>query len=256
MNMKKIIFSLMIMLFCGKLSYTQNTQDYFPIGLTSSEIDINNATLSWSNNSNADFWQLLYQAALAEEPTELILTDTVAYLSELSPNTRYMWKVRMIDIDGDTSLWSNENYFYTLSDDTICPQVSDMFLGTMSNNSVNIQWQPSEGTNTWQIVCGEVGSNPDNYDIIPQTQNYEYTFNQEFIETNQYQFALRTNCQGTFGTWKYLYAKFLTENSVFQLPIQIDFEDTTENKLIGTLNTAENPWKISSAINSGSFGSK
>ena len=256
MNMKKIVFSLMIMLLCGKLSYTQNTQDYFPIGLTSSEIDINNARLSWASHQNADFWQLVYQAALAEEPIELILTDTVAYLSELTPNTRYMWKVRMIDIDGDTSLWSNENYFYTLSDDTICPQVSDMFLGTMSNNSVNIQWQPAEGTNTWQIVCGEVGTNPDNYDIIPQTQNYEYTFNQEFVETNQYQFALRTNCQGTFGTWKYLYAKFLTENSVFQLPIQIDFEDTTENKLIGTLNTAENPWKISSAINSGSFGSK
>mgnify|MGYP003292589194 CR=1 FL=1 len=170
---------------------------------------------------------MVYQAALAEEPTQLILTDTLISLSELSPNTRYMWKGRMIDVDGDTSLWSVENYFYTLSDDTLCSSVADLFLGAIDNNLINIQWQPAEGTNTWQIVCGEVGTNPDNYDIIPQTQNYEYNFSQEFNEGQQYQFAIRTNCQGTFSPWKYLYAKYLYQNSVLQLPIQIDFEDNS-----------------------------
>ena len=58
----------------------------------------------------------------------------------------------MVDIDGDTSLWSAENYFYTLSDDTLCPRVADFFLGYIDNNLINVQWQPAEGTNTWQIV--------------------------------------------------------------------------------------------------------
>ncbi|MBO5844878.1 MAG: fibronectin type III domain-containing protein, partial [Bacteroidales bacterium] len=254
--MKKVLLSLFIILFSVNISYSQTTQEYIPFGLYTSEIDINNATLSWRNNSNADFWQLVYQAALAEEPTQLILTDTLISLSELTPNTRYMWKVRMVDIDGDTSLWSPEEYFYTLSDDTLCARVSDLFLGTIDNNFVNIQWQPAEGTDTWQIVCGEVGTNPDNYDIINQTQNYEYNFSQEFNEGQQYQFAIRTNCQGTFSPWKYLYAKYLYHNSVLQLPIQIDFEDNNENQLIGSFNAGENPWKISSAINNGVVGSK
>ena len=254
--MKKILLSVFVILFSVNISYSQTTQEYIPFGLYTSEIDINNATLSWRNNSNADFWQLVYQAALAEEPTQLILTDTLISLSELTPNTRYMWKVRMVDIDGDTSLWSPEEYFYTLSDDTLCARVSDLFVGTIDNNFVNIQWQPAEGTDTWQIVCGEVGTNPDNYDIINQTQNYEYNFSQEFNEGQQYQFAIRTNCQGTFSPWKYLYAKYLYQNSVLQLPIQIDFEDNNENQLIGSFNAGENPWKISSAINNGVVGSK
>lgn len=254
--MKKIILSFLIMLFCINISQSQTTQEYIPHGLTSSEIDVNGATLSWRSYPNADFWQLIYQAALADTPTILSLNDTVAYLSELTPNTRYMWKVRVVDVDGDTSSWSGENYFYTLSDDTLCPKVADMFLGTMDNNFMSIQWLPSEGTNTWQIVCGDVNSNPDNYDVIPQTQNYEYNFNQEFIEGAQYQFALRTNCSGAFSPWKYLYVKYLHQNSVFQLPIQIDFEDNDENQYIGSINAGENPWKITSAINNGSFGSK
>ena len=254
--MKKVLLSLFVILFSVNISYSQTTQEYIPFGLYTSEIDINNATLSWRNNSNAELWQLVYQPTLAEEPTQLTLNDTLVSLSDLSPNTRYIWKVRMVDIDGDTSLWSAENYFYTLSDDTLCPRVADFFLGYIDNNLINIQWQPAEGTNTWQIVCGEVGTNPDNYDIINQTQNYEYNFVQEFIEGNQYQIAVRTNCQGSFSPWKYLYAKYLHQNSVFQLPIQIDFEDTNENKLIGTFNAGENPWKISSATNNTSVGSK
>ncbi|MBQ2375118.1 MAG: fibronectin type III domain-containing protein [Bacteroidales bacterium] len=254
--MKKILLSFFIILFSVNIVYSQTTQTYVPYGLNSSEIDPTNATLSWRNNSNAEFWQLVYQPTLAEEPTQLTLNDTLVFLSDLSPNTRYIWKVRMVDIDGDTSLWSAENYFYTLSDDTLCPRVADFFLGYIENNLINVQWQPAEGTNTWQIVCGEVGTNPDNYDIINQTQNYEYNFMQEFIEGNQYQIAVRTNCQGSFSPWKYLYAKYLHQNSVFQLPIQIDFEDTNENKLIGTFNAGENPWKISSATNNTSVGSK
>lgn len=254
--MKKILLSFFIILFSVNIAYSQTTQTYVPYGLNSSEIDPTNATLSWRNNSNAEFWQLVYQPTLAEEPTQLTLNDTLVFLSDLSPNTRYIWKVRMVDIDGDTSLWSAENYFYTLSDDTLCPRVADFFLGYMENNLINVQWQPAEGTDTWQIVCGEVGTNPDNYDIINQTQNYEYNFMQEFIEGNQYQIAVRTNCQGSFSPWKYLYAKYLHQNSVFQLPIQIDFEDTNENKLIGTFNAGENPWKISSATNNTSVGSK
>ncbi|MEE0882399.1 MAG: fibronectin type III domain-containing protein [Bacteroidales bacterium] len=254
--MKKILLSFFIILFSVNIAYSQTTQTYVPYGLNSSEIDPTNATLSWRNNSNAEFWQLVYQPTLAEEPTQLTLNDTLVFLSDLSPNTRYIWKVRMVDIDGDTSLWSAENYFYTLSDDTLCPRVADFFLGYIDNNLINVQWQPAEGTNTWQIVCGEIGTNPDNYDIINQTQNYEYNFVQEFIEGNQYQIAVRTNCQGSFSPWKYLYAKYLHQNSVFQLPIQIDFEDTNENKLIGTFNAGENPWKISSATNNTSVGSK
>lgn len=254
--MKKILLSFFIILFSVNIAYSQTTQTYVPYGLNSSEIDPTNATLSWRNNSNAELWQLVYQPTLAEEPTQLTLNDTLVFLSDLSPNTRYIWKVRMVDIDGDTSLWSAENYFYTLSDDTLCPRVADFFLGYIDNNLINVQWQPVEGTNTWQIVCGEVGTNPDNYDIINQTQNYEYNFMQEFIEGNQYQIAVRTNCQGSFSPWKYLYAKYLHQNSVFQLPIQIDFEDTNENKLIGTFNAGENPWKISSATNNTSVGSK
>lgn len=254
--MKKILLSFFIILFSVNIAYSQTTQTYVPYGLNSSEIDPTNATLSWRNNSNAEFWQLVYQPTLAEEPTQLTLNDTVVFLSDLTPNTRYIWKVRMVDIDGDTSLWSAENYFYTLSDDTLCPRVADFFLGYIENNLINVQWQPAEGTNTWQIVCGEVGTNPDNYDIINQTQNYEYNFVQEFIEGNQYQIAVRTNCQGSLSPWKYLYAKYLHQNSVFQLPIQIDFEDTNENKLIGTFNAGENPWKISSATNNTSVGSK
>lgn len=126
--MKKVIFYFLIALFSINIAQSQTTQEYVPFGLSSSDIDLNNATLSWRSHQSADFWQLEYKAVLMDNSTQITQTDTVAYLSNLMPNTRYMWKVRMIDVDGDTSLWSNENYFYTLSDDTLCPQVQNMYL--------------------------------------------------------------------------------------------------------------------------------
>lgn len=239
--MKKIFLAIVV-LFLG-LNYSQAQ----PTGLQSFDIDINNATLAWDSNQEAFQWEVSYQAALAE-PIFISTFDTVVYLSELSPSTRYVWKVRMIDNNGDTSAWSGDNYFYTLSEDTLCPAVADMFFGNMSNNSINIQWLPNEGTNTWTIVCGTPGSNPDNYDILNSTQNHEYTFNQEFIHGTKYQFALRTDCQGVFSQWKYLYAKYLNSQSVFQLPIQIDFSNNQQNQNIGLVSSQNNPWEINNML--------
>ena len=254
--MKKLIFNVLILFLSFNVLKAQTTPTYIPYGLQSIDIDVSNATLKWRNNPNAYMWQLDYQAPLAEQSTQIETSDTIVYLSELSPSTRYAWKVRMIDVDGDTSQWSALNYFYTLSEDTLCPQIADYYFGAIYNNSVNIQWLPAEGTNKWQVVCGNPGTNPDNYDIINTTQNYEYTFNQEFIHGSNYQFAIRTDCQGTYSQWKYLYAKYVNENAVYQLPIQIDFENTTENQNIGTISTIDNPWTISSAINATTLGNK
>ncbi len=252
--MRNLIFSFILLFFSIGVLKAQTTQEYIPTGLQSQDIDINNATLSWNAYPNSYLWQVEYKAALAEQFQQIELTNNIVYLTNLSPSTRYTWKVRVIDNDGDTSQWSAINYFYTLSEDTLCPQVSDMYLGTISNNSMNIQWLPADETDTWQIVCGEVGSNPENYDIINQTQNYEYTFNQEFTHGNKYQFAMRTNCQGTFSQWQYLYARYLNEQSVYNFPIQIDFEDTIENTKIGMISSMDNPWGISTSINATSAG--
>lgn len=254
--MKNKIFNLLILFLSFNMLNAQTTQNYVPYGLQSTDIDVNNATLKWRSHSNAYMWQLDYQAPLAEQSTQIETSDTIIYLSELSPSTRYAWKVRMIDNDGDTSQWSTLNYFYTLSEDTLCPQIADYYFGSIYNNTVNIQWVPSEGTDRWQIVCGNPGTNPSNYDVINTTQNYEYNFNQEFIHGNNYQFAIRTDCQGTYSQWKYLYAKYVNENAVHQFPIQIDFENTTANKNVGTISSGDNSWTISSAINATTLGNK
>jgi hypothetical protein len=98
-----------------------------PSVLSVTDLTENAAMLHW-NNTGAAHYKVAYKAAFETQFTETgLLTDTSFRLSNLTPNTRYTWKVKSICTQEDT-LWSSYLQFVTL----VTPPTS-----SVSDNNVN-----------------------------------------------------------------------------------------------------------------------
>ncbi len=225
-----------------------------PSGLTTIDIDVTQATLCWSDNDNAASWQVSYKVFQQTESTIVEVSDTVLYLQDLTSGTRYLWAVRAIDTDGDTTQWSTMQSFTTLGFDSDCPQVETLSIGGIGSNGITVQWTADIQADAWDVVAGEVGSNPNREGIVVETSNLEATVG-GLTPLQRYQLAVRSNCASVVSDWRYIYAKFLPQN-VLNLPIQLDFESEQNNTNIGLINSANNAWEIGQAENASSLGTK
>ncbi len=225
-----------------------------PTGMTVDDLDVSQATLRWNDDQNADTWIVGYKVFQQSEYTIVNTQDTVVYLQNLISGTRYLWFVKAIDVDGDTTLACEVQSFVTLGFDSDCPKVENLSLGSSTSNGMIIQWSASSDATSWEVVRGEVGSNPTNDGYSVQTLNYEATLG-NLTAYERYQFAVRSNCSSSVSDWKYIYANYIP-NSVQTLPIQFDFENESDNMNIGFVNSMVNAWEIGSATNASSIGNK
>ena len=252
---RRVLFFCFSFLFSA-LVFSQTSTLPPPSNLVSSDIDANNATLRWDSDENALSWIVNYSVAQSEQVFSMEVTDTVVYITNLVEGTRYNWKVRMIDLQGDTTAWSELASFFTSGFDNNCPKVENLSVSDINANGITIQWVPEQENGTWEVVYDLAGSNPEHEGFSGTTQNHEFTANRDLIEHTRYQLAIRTHCTNTVSDWTYLYARYLTENSIHELPIQLDFENESDNLNIGFVNSVNNPWEIADAENASSIGSK
>lgn len=252
--MKYLISFLISTLFAFSTLFAQSELINPPTGMMVEDLDVTQATLRWDAEENAAAWIVSYKVFQQTEYIDISTEQPVVYLQNLMSGTRYLWTVRAIDINGDTTQPCEVQSFVTLGFDSDCPQVENLSIGSSSSNGITVQWTADFDATSWEVVRGEIGSSPDFDGYRVQTQNYEATLS-NLTAFERYQFAVRSNCDSYVSDWKYIYTNFLP-SSVQELPIQFDFENEEDNKNVGFVNSMANAWEIGSATNASSIGNK
>ena len=251
--MKKILHFIILTLLSSGTFFAQSTLMPAPSEMWVDDIDVSQATLRWNGNEYASAWIVGYKAFQQETYMETTIEDTVFYLQNLASGTRYLWIVKAIDINGDTTEAGPVGTFVTSGFDSDCPMVENLSLGNIDENGINIQWTANSQSSLWEVVAGEIGSNPDREGVKIRTQNYEATAG-ALTPYERYQIAVRSDCSNTVSDWRYIYTKYLPYG-VSQLPVQTDFENEQDYMNIGFVNSGSNAWEIGSATNASGSGS-
>ncbi len=252
--MKRILYFVLLLLVSSSSFFAQSTLMTAPGGMWVDDIDVSQATLHWSGSEYASAWIVSYKVFQQETYTETLSEDTVFYLQNLASGTRYLWSVKAIDINGDTTEASSVETFVTLGFDSDCSVVENLSLGNIDQNGINVQWSADAQSSQWSVVAGQVGSNPDREGVEITTLNYGATVG-GFTPYERCQIAVRSNCSNTVSDWRYIYVKYLPDG-VSQLPVQTDFENEQDYSYIGFVNSGSNAWEIGSAANASGSGGK
>ncbi len=254
--MKKLsLFLCVLFISISFSSFASNSQFNPPTNLTASNIYFDNATLSWSSDTNAYLWILSYNISQSNTPIEQVLSTNSTQVFNLVSSITYNWKVRMIDINGDTTQWSEVATFQTPDEITGCDNISGLSIDAMGTNGITVQWQANPNQNQWEIVYGELGSNPDLDGTRAIVSNYFYVIpSSNLILNNWYQIAVRNKCLGANSGWSYINTRYIS-NQFYDLPVQQTFESDEQNAIFGFVNGSLNPWVLGNAYNTTLDGS-
>ena len=236
--------TFLLLFFVSFVTFAQDNDAIFS-SMQATNIDENSATLKWNLDDSVLYYNIEYNVAMSEEVFQLETQEDSINISNLLSATQYVWRIRTISQDFDTSDWSDMKSFYTLGLTTECVDVGHFVLGSLNNNDLLLQWTSDDVATYWEVVCDEIGTNPNNVGARYFTINSEYDFtNLEIGHT--YQFAVRSHCSDGYGNWKYLYVKFYPQTNTSSLPLEINFEDSIQNTHINLASSSVNPWIIGS----------
>ena len=84
-----------------------------PMQLATVNIIDDAATLTWQ--SDADSFIVAFKSLIDSSFTEILTTDRFYQMSNLEPSSFYIWKVKSLCSDGETSFWSNQVTYQTHS---------------------------------------------------------------------------------------------------------------------------------------------
>lgn len=248
-------FFLLILVSFSFLSKASNSQYSPPSNLVASNIYYDNATLSWDTNSNASYWILSYNVSQSSTIIEQVLSNCSTQIFNLVSGITYNWKVRMIDNVGDTTDWSEVMTFQTPNETSSCDNIASLSIVAMGTNGITVQWQSNPNQTQWEVVYGELGSNPELDGTRIIVPNYFYTIpSSNLILNNWYQIAVRNKCLGANSGWSYINTRYIS-NQHYNLPVQQTFEDDEQNAIFGFVNGSLNPWVLGNAYNTTLDGS-
>ena len=105
-----------------------------PTCLAVSEIEATSAVLSWTDNNNANSWQVAYKTADDDNFTTTVATANPYTLTGLEPETEY---TVMVSPSGGTQYWSEQVFFTT---EQLAPAPTDLNVDEVSHNSAVAYW--------------------------------------------------------------------------------------------------------------------
>lgn len=243
----------MVLLYC--ISLNANESQYSaPSNLYASSIYYNDAILNWSASTLAQKWIVSYNTSGSTSDIQMETTLNHIQINNLVSGLVYNWKVRMVDTNGDTTTWSNTEIFQTLTDTSFCGVVSNLTIDAMNSNGITVQWAADTNQTQWQLVYGDIGSNPEIDGIRQTLSNYYYTIPSTTISLGSwYQIAVRSVCSEGYGAWSFINTRYIS--SVFDsLPMKHTFEQDNDNNSslttsFGFVSGIVNPWVIDTAYN-------
>jgi|GEM_PF-1519996 Fibronectin type III domain. len=252
--MKRFMLAFATILLSFYTIQANESQYPAPNNLYASNIYYSDAILNWSASTLAQKWIVSYTSCgnsvfMQEETTQnhLQITGLVSGLV-------YNWKVQMIDTDGDTTSWSQTQTFQTLVDNSFCGVVSNLTIDAMNQNGITIQWAADSSQTQWQLVYGELGSNPENQGTRTTLSNYYYTIPASNVSMGDwYQIAVRAVCSEGYGAWSFINTRYIA-SAFDSLPLRHTFEDDDQNNTslttsFGFISGTINPWVIDTAFN-------
>lgn len=167
-----------------------------PTNLTNTNITLSSATLSWAAAPNANGYRIEYRL-LSNSNWVLRAsnhTGTSIGLSNLSPGTTYVWRVRA-NCSGSSSIWIHSN-FQTLAS---CNTPSNTSESNLNYTSARMNWFASSGAINYTVEYRELGAT-----TWINTGTYSVTYRNiiGLLAGTTYQWRVRANCSGnTFSSW-------------------------------------------------------
>ncbi len=252
--MKRVILILVFFIAANYSAKADVSTFPAPTNLSVSNLLHSSADLSWSNNANASSWIVSYNVSQSSYVIEVISASNSIQVNNLISGVAYNWKVRMIDLVGDTTNWSNISIFRTPFENTGCNPISQLSINAMGQTGITIQWTADTTQTQWEVVYGELGSDPEYDGVSATTNNYFYLIpSNNLILNHWYQIAVRNLCQGANSGWKYINTRYIS-NQHFDLPVQQTFESDIQNSTFGFVNGTLNPWVLSNSYNATAEG--
>jgi len=170
-------------------SYTKSA---IPGSPTTSDVDISSLTVSWTsaNNPPGTFYVLQQSSINAGNWVKMYDgTQSSTSIQNLSPNTRYYYRVCSTDAYGTTSNFSGMD-----NDTTLCRQpqnvVSTASFTSVGTNSLSFTWNPEDNP-SWTGYVAEESNDASNWNVLTGTYTYNFTDSQGLSPNNTYYFRLR-----------------------------------------------------------------
>lgn len=227
-----------------------------PINLSASNILYGSATLSWNSDTNGLYWIVSYNVSQSPNIIEEVVATNSININNLILGIAYNWKVRMIDNVGDTTNWSNIATFQTISDSNGCNPISRLTIDAMDQMGITVQWFADTSQTQWEVVYGELGSDPNIEGVRTTVNNYFYVIpSSNLILDHWYQIAVKNVCIGVESGWSYINTRYIS-NQHYDLPVQQTFENEILNSTFGFVNGTLNPWVLQNSYNSTVDGNK
>ncbi len=187
-----------------------------PTDFTSSNITVSSATLEWTNNSDANEWEIEYHTSFFSPGngtgTTITANSNSVNLEQLQSDTWYYAYVRSnCGTDDGYSNWSNYIAFKT----EISCNVPKGFQSTgVTKNTATLQWDNNSNSIEWEIEYHTDFFNPGN-GIGTTIQAASNSLNLEQLQSDTWYYAyVRSNCgvDDGYSNWSN-YIAFKTEVS-------------------------------------------
>ncbi|NLF43552.1 MAG: S8 family serine peptidase [Bacteroidales bacterium] len=118
-----------------------------PVGLSTSNITANSASLSWSTAEYASSYSLRYKQSGGSWVTENIATTTYELLG-LNPETDYEWQVNAKNAAGSSS-FSTSSTFSTLGLPPVAP--SNLVVSNITTSQAQLNWDAVDNAGSYLI---------------------------------------------------------------------------------------------------------
>ncbi|MCR4848876.1 MAG: fibronectin type III domain-containing protein, partial [Bacteroidales bacterium] len=129
------------------VSFTTLAACFAPTGLTASDITKEGATLSWTENGEAEEWTVAYKSSAAESFTEVVASTNPFTLTGLADETTYTVKVRP-NCSDEAIKWSDEINFTTIS---ACPTPTALTATNPTHSTVDLSWTGSTDVESYTV---------------------------------------------------------------------------------------------------------
>ncbi|MGB0931593.1 MAG: fibronectin type III domain-containing protein, partial [Chitinophagales bacterium] len=216
-------------LFLDNISIDNKTQALCdaPSNLSIEVTMADRATLNWSGKSNVFAYNVWFKPVDTEDWTVVTIeTGGEKIVTGLQPSTTYEMQLQSICADGGTSLFSNPQFFQTLSLPA-CHSPLQQRVETIQSNSALLRWEQAGASENYTVRYRKLGSN--NWSLAFGKKDSTEVRN--LIPETVYEAAVRSKCvNGISGNSEY--GSLLTFKTTAECPApsQIEVVSTSIDK--------------------------
>lgn len=167
---------------------TQAAPCAVPVGLNSSAITYNSATLSWTASAGATGYTLQYRISGSSSWTILNTVQATKNISGLNPAEQYEFEVAADCGAGNISAFSATANFTTLAAPCSVPVGLSAIVN--SPNDANIAWTSVGGATAYTVQYRISGSST--WLSVPSTTNSAYLSN--LVHSSTYEYQVQSDC--------------------------------------------------------------